>query len=125
MGQIRRSARGEYGITLKEVDGSESRDTVTGDSMLPSERLSLTLWPLLFAQQSPRNAIVPALDVEGGNLVVMDLRLAMQDKGCWQLSVERLTHATEQTYRLADDGRFLGMQEMMPLLWLRELVPFS
>jgi len=47
----------------------------------------------------------------------------MKDKGCWQLSVERLTHSTEQTYRLADDGRFLGMQEMMPLLWLRELVP--
>jgi len=123
VGQIRRSAHGEYGITVKELDGSESRDTVTADNMLPSERLSLTLWPLLFAQQSPHNAIVPALDVEGGNLVVRDLSLAMKDKGCWQLSVERLTHSTEQTYRLADDGRFLGMQEMMPLLWLRELVP--
>jgi len=123
VGQIRRSAHGEYGITVKEIDGSESRDTATADNMLPSERLSLTLWPLLFAQRSPHNAIVPALDVEGGNLVVRDLSLAMKDKGCWQLSVERLTHSTEQTYRLADDGRFLGMQEMMPLLWLRELVP--
>jgi hypothetical protein len=41
----------------------------------------------------------------------------------WQLKVDRPTHSTEQVYRLTHDGSCLGMQEMMPLLWLRELVP--
>jgi amidohydrolase family protein len=125
VGQITQSAPGRYAIRIKEVDGWESEDTVVGDSMLPSERLTLTLWPLLFARQSPQNAIVPALDVEGGSFAVRDLSLAMKDKGHWQLIVERPTHCTEQAYRVADDGRFLGMQEMMPLLWLRELVPVN
>jgi len=125
VGQITQSAPGKYAIRIKEVDGWESENTVAGDSMLPSERLTLTLWPLLFAHQLPQNAIVPALDVEGGSLVVRDLSLAMKDKGHWQLTVERPTHSTEQVYRLTHDGRFLGMQEMMPLLWLRELVPVS
>ena len=41
----------------------------------------------------------------------------------YTLSVNRPTHSTEQLYRFSPDGRFLGMQETMPLLWLRELVP--
>jgi hypothetical protein len=39
------------------------------------------------------------------------------------LSVRRPTHVTEQRYRFGADGKFIGMQETMPLLWLREIVP--
>ena len=41
----------------------------------------------------------------------------------YTLSVNSPTHSTDQLYRFSLDGRFLGMQETMPLLWLRELVP--
>jgi hypothetical protein len=118
-GEITRSASG-YLLDVTEVDGWKSRSTLPGDSVLPSERLTLTLWPLLLFQKGPEGRVVPALDAEGGQLALRQLRL---EHG--QLKVERPTHSTEQVYRLADDGRFLGMQEMMPLLWLRELVPIT
>jgi len=133
VGQITWSAPGEYSIHVKEVDGWESRGSVVGDRMLPSERLTVTLWPLLFAHRSraPERSVTPALDVAAGSVAVRDMLLAVKDDAQsesgvevhWQLSVDRPTHATEQLYRLTHEGRFLGMQEMMPLLWLRELVP--
>jgi len=39
----------------------------------------------------------------------------------WRLAVDRPTHSTEELYRMTGDGIFLGMREMMPLLWLREV----
>jgi imidazolonepropionase-like amidohydrolase len=118
-GEVTRSAAGEYAIKVKDIDGWESNGILAVEPMLPSERLTLSLWPLLFSH----NGVVAVLDVEGGSLAVRKMTLAVKDDAHWQLRVDRPTHATEQIYRLTREGRFLGMQEMMPLLWLRELAP--
>lgn len=120
-GEISRSQNGAYILEAQEVDGWKSQASIAVDTLLPSERLTLTLWPLVLAQR-PQASAQQMLDVEGGDLAVRQMRLA-QKADEWRLSVERPTHVTEQLYRLAPDGRFLGMQEMMPLMWLRELVP--
>jgi hypothetical protein len=119
-GEISRSQGGEYELHARDVDGWESQASLAADPLLPSERLTLTLWPLLLAQRPAPLAHV--LDLENGTLTVRQMRLARQN-GEWRLAVDRPTQMTEQLYRLAPDGRFLGMQEMMPLMWLRELVP--
>jgi hypothetical protein len=85
----------------------------------------LTLWPLLFSHRDRKPSVLPALDIESGSLAVRDMSFAVKDGVDWQLAMSRPTHSTEQLYRFAGDGRFLGMQEMMPLLWLRELVPVT
>jgi imidazolonepropionase-like amidohydrolase len=118
-GEITRSAAGEYAIKVKDIDGWESNGILAVEPLLPSERLTLSLWPLVFSH----NGVIAVLDVEGGSLAVREMTLAVKDAAHWRLRVDRPTHATEQVYRLAPDGRFLGMQEMMPLLWLRELAP--
>ena len=87
--------------------------------MLPSERLTLTLWPLIFSHETS----ITVLDVESGDLAAREMCLSKKTATSWQLAVNRPTHSTEQRYRFSPDGRFLGMQETMPLLWLRELVP--
>ena len=127
VGQITWSAPGEYVIQVKDVDGSEFHDTFAGDRMLPSERLTVSLWPLLLAQLSraPQPLVAPVLDVAAGSVAVRQLALDVKDEATWQLKVDRPTHSTEQVYRMTRNGDFLGMQEMMPLLWLRELVPVS
>ena len=53
-----------------------------------------------------------------------ETRLEGVDVTCalhWRLTVDRPTHSTEELYRMTGDGIFLGMREMMPLLWLREV----
>ncbi len=91
--------------------------------MLPSEQLTLTLWPLFFSRKDRQPAVLRVLDVESARLAVRQMSLAMKDGVNWQLAMSRPTHSTEQLYRFAGDGRFLGMQEVMPLLWPRELAP--
>ncbi|PYM12596.1 MAG: hypothetical protein DMD81_23545, partial [Candidatus Rokuibacteriota bacterium] len=129
VGRIEWSAPGEYIIQVTEVDGWKSEGRVPGERMLPSERVTATLWPLVFAQRSSARELltVPALDVADGG-AVRDLGLALTNephepeiRGV--LNVDRPTHGTEQVYRLTSDGRLLGMKETMPLLWLRELEP--
>jgi hypothetical protein len=111
-GTIKRSTDG-YAIEATGIDGWESRHTLATEPLLPSERLTATLWPLL-VQRSGQARI---LDVEEGALIVREV--LFKDG---ELKVSRPTHVTEQRYRFAD-GKFLGMEETMPLLWLRELVP--
>ena len=110
-GRITRSGD-EYALESKEIDGWESRSALRSEPLLPSERLTQTLWPLL------EDFSGKTLDVEASAL---DARPAEFSKGT--LKVSRPTHVTEQVYRLAPDGTFLGMEETMPLLWPRELAP--
>jgi len=112
-GTITRSANG-YEIEAKGLDGRESRHAVKTESLLPSERLTVTLWPLLVQ----RTGEAPILDADEGTLAIREATFSKH-----QLTVSRPTHVTEQRYRFGVDGRFLGMQETMPLLWLRELEP--
>ena len=111
-GTIRRTRDG-YAIDATGLDGWQSRETLATEPLLPSERLSATLWPLL-----RRNVEAPVLDIEDGVLVVRPMSFTGG-----ALKISRPTHVTEQRYRFADDGRFLGMEETMPLLWQRELKP--
>ena len=73
--------------------------------------------------------MAPALDLVAGRVAVREMTLATQDRSGdagdihWHLTVERPTHSTTLIYRVSAAGTFLGMQETMPLLWLRELVP--
>jgi hypothetical protein len=66
----------------------------------------------------------PALEVEADHLTAAELTLppGPQDNA-WQVRTTRLGQQAEQTYRLAPDGRLERMDEMLPLLWPRELVP--
>jgi len=103
--------------------------------MLPSERMTVTLWPLLVSGRSIASPglAAPILDVAASNVAVRQIRLEVTDSAQsgdtverhWRLTVDRPTHSTEQVYRISRDGAFLGMQEMMPLLWLRELAPVA
>jgi len=135
VGQITWSAPGAYAIEVTEIDGWTTRERVVGDRMLPSERMTLTLWPLLVSQRSivSGELVAPILDVAASNVAVRQIRLEVTDSAQsgdaverhWRLTVERPTHSTEQVYRISRDGAFLGMREMMPLLWLRELAPVA
>ncbi|HEX9434961.1 MAG TPA: amidohydrolase family protein, partial [Burkholderiales bacterium] len=111
-GAISRSPEG-YELEAQGLDGRESRHAIKTESLLPSERLTVTLWPLLLQRAGQARM----LDVEDGVLVVREV--LFKDG---ELKVSRPTHVTEQRYRFAD-GKFLGMEETMPLLWLRELLP--
>ena len=111
-GAISRSPDG-YQLEAQGLDGHESRHAIKTESLLPSERLTVTLWPLLLQRAGQARM----LDVEDGVLVVREV--LFKDG---ELKVSRPTHVTEQRYRFAD-GKFLGMEETMPLLWLRELLP--
>lgn len=111
-GTIKRMPDG-YAIDAMGLDGWQSRETLASAPLLPSERLSATLWALVH-----RNVEAPVLDVEDGVLVVR--QMSFRDG---TLRIARPTQATEQRYRFGDAGRFLGMEETMPLLWRRELTP--
>ena len=107
-------AAGAYTVAARGIDGWESRHTLASAPLLPSERLTATLWPLLIQRSGPARM----LDVDDGTPSIRD---AVFKNG--ELHVSRPTHLTEQRYRFGVDGRFAGMQETMPLLWLRELEP--
>jgi hypothetical protein len=111
--EIRRTADG-YAIAATGLDGWQSEESLATAPLLPSERLCATLWPLL----GSRAAAGAVLDVEEGALAMRPM--SWRDG---KLSITRPTHVTEQRYRLDENGRFLGMEETMPLLWLRELLP--
>ena len=112
-GRIARTAEG-YQLDAEGLDGWRSRDAVKTPPLLPSERLTVTLWPLL----GQRTLDARALDIDEGALAIRDLRY---ESG--RLTVSRPTQVTEQAYELDADGRFVAMRETMPLLWPRELVP--
>ena len=127
--EITWTEREGYAIRITEVDGWASAETLPGERMLPSERLTVTLWPLVIAHRSGERLVAPALDLVAGRIGVREVTLARQDRPGdagdihWHLTVERPTHSTTQIYRVSPAGTFLGMQETMPLLWLRELRP--
>jgi hypothetical protein len=103
-----------YAIEAEGLDGWRVHQTLVTEPLLPSERLTATLWPLVVR----RNEITKVLDLDESGLAVRD---ALLEHG--KLKVTRPTHVTEQRYSFGADGKFGGMQETMPLLWLRELVP--
>ena len=112
-GLIARTPEG-YAIEATGIDGARTEHRVATEPLLPSERLTLTLWPRLV--QRPGNARV--IDIDEGALAIREVTCHGN-----RLTVKRPTHVTEQLYRVGSDGEFLGMQETMPLLWLRELEP--
>ncbi len=124
VGTVTRSAD-RYELQYTDIDGSASKRAIEGEAMLPSERMSLTLWPLLLASLPREGSTMIALDADEDSLVERNIDFAAKGDLDWQLVTRRSTHTTEQVYRFAHDGRFLGMRETMPLLWLRELEPLS
>lgn len=107
-------ADGAYAIDAEGLDGWRVEQSLATYPLLPSERLTATLWPLVVRTSGS----VRLLDIDESGLVVRD---AVVENGA--LKVSRPTHVTEQRYAFGADGQFSGMQETMPLLWLRELAP--
>jgi amidohydrolase family protein len=105
---------GGYVIDAEGLDGWRARQVLTSGALLPSERLTVTLWPLVVRQIGTARL----LDVDEGTLIVREAQLSDGE-----LKVTRPTHVTQQRYEFAADGKFVRMQETMPLLWLRELLP--
>lgn len=103
-----------YTIEAEGLDGWHVKQTLATPPLLPSERLTATLWPLVVR----RDEDLQVLDIDEAGLVV---REASVEHGV--LKVSRPTHVTEQRFAFGADGRFSGMQETMPLLWLREFAP--
>jgi hypothetical protein len=120
-GTITRSGD-SYQLKQREVDGWESASTLAGEPMLPSERLTATLWPLLFPTLARARTARAALDVEAGTLAVREAVFTPEGGEDWRLAVTRPSHVAEQLYRFRN-GAFAGLQETMPLLWPRELSP--
>jgi len=98
--------------------------------------MALTIVPLLIAGQGEQTAgtRLAALDVEAPNVGLADMTLSAAQGEThaapageveWSVQIDRPGQATQQTYRVGSDGRFLSMQEMLPLLWPRELLPIS
>jgi hypothetical protein len=105
---------GGYAIEAEGLDGWRARQVINSGPLLPSDRLTATLWPLVVRQIGA----LRLLDVDEGTLVIREAELSDG-----QMTVTRSTHVTQQRYEFGADGEFLRMQETMPLLWLRELVP--
>lgn len=105
---------GAYVIEAEGLDGWRVSQALATQPLLPSERLTATLWPLVVRQRESTRV----LDIDEAGLIVREAQL---ENGL--LKVSRPTHVTEQRYAFGPDGRFAGMQETMPLLWMRELVP--
>ena len=114
-GRIVRTATG-YELEAEGLDGWRSGDHVTSGPLLPSERLTVTLWPLL----ARRELETQALDVDEGALAIRELSYT-----AGRLTVSRPTQVTEQSWNLDAEGRFIAMYETTPLLWPRELRPAS
>ncbi len=134
--RITRSDPGGYVAESTAVDGYKSRSTLSGERKIPSERMALTIVPLLIAGQGEQTAgtRLAALDVEAPNVGLADMTLSAAQGEThaapageveWSVQIDRPGQATQQTYRVGSDGRFLSMQEMLPLLWPRELLPIS
>jgi hypothetical protein len=130
------SAASGYTVASRAVDGWESHSTLPGPRLAPGERLAFSLVPSLIGQLAERGpgASVATLELEGGSATSVRLTLAVADgegqaappgEARWRLQIDRPAEPTEQTYRLDPAGRLLGMDELLPLLWPRELVPIS
>jgi hypothetical protein len=119
---LTKSEDGGYTARYQAVDGFESESVLTGGPRVPSERLLLSVVPRLIVERGA--GALPALEVEADHLSPAELTLSpgSQDNE-WQVRATRPGQQAEQTYRLAPGGRLERMDEMMPLLWPRELVP--
>src|SRR5262249_25992856 len=105
VGRITWSAPGAYAIEVTEVDGWKTHERVVGDRMLPSERMTVTLWPLLVSGRSIASPglTAPILDVAASNVAVRQIRLEVTDSAQsgdtverhWRLTADRPTHSTE------------------------------
>jgi hypothetical protein len=125
------SEAGGYTVTHIAVDGFEATDTLPGAPLVPSERLSLSLVPRLIAERGA--GTLTALDVSGDKLGTAEVTIARAEgettagadspAGAWKVNVVRVGHLVEQRYELGADGQLTHLDEMLPLLWPRELIP--
>ena len=117
-----------YSIRLTEVDGYESVSTLAGEMLIPSERLALTVLPLMLGQgaETDLESLIPMLHVDAAGTTASEMTISALEvdakEAHWQVKIARSTEAIEQTYRLASDDRFLGMHGPS-FRGQRELIP--
>ena len=108
-----------YSLRIREVDGYESVSVLAEGKLFPSDRLALTVMPLMLAQQSEPapEMLIQALSIDAGAASVVETQLSKVDRESkrtheihWHVKASRPSESTEQTYRLGTDGGFLGMQ---------------
>jgi hypothetical protein len=104
---------------------------------VPGGNLAASVLPLLLAAGSgwETDAALPTLSIDAGKSALSTMTISAgdghspagetEDVGgrTWRVKVEWPSRSSEQTYRVARDGSLVGMSEMLPLLWPRELVP--
>jgi hypothetical protein len=111
-----------YTFRSRAIDGCTSEKALPGPRVVPSERLALSVVPRLIGDRGA--CTVAALDAETGTPSGAEMTVApVEDGRAWRLRGNRLHQRVEQTYRLTQDRRLSGMDEMLPLLWPRELRP--
>lgn len=112
-----------YTVRYTAVDGYTSESALSGQRRVPSEHLAQSVIPRLIADRG--ESTLAALDVEMDSLATAEMTVAPLEDSAWRLHVNRVGQRVEQTYHLAPDGRLSRLDEMLPLLWPRELVPID
>jgi hypothetical protein len=130
LSQIEWSSKTGYTVRYRDVDGWTTVASLPTEMLVPSERLTLSIQPLIFARLGDKlGDAVRALSIEKGEPSVTEAKISRApaepsdapDESRWRLEVMRPTEATVQTYRATSDGLFVGLSEIMPLLWVREI----
>jgi imidazolonepropionase-like amidohydrolase len=136
--RINWSAGSGYTVRTTEVDGYTSEAVLATAAMaVPGGNLAASVLPLLLAAGSgwETDAALPTLSIDAGKCALSTMTISVGDGHnpagesddvggrTWRVKVEWPSRSSEQTYRVARDGNLVGMSEMLPLLWPRELVP--
>jgi hypothetical protein len=113
-----------YVVHYTAVDDYQSRRSLAGDRRVPSEQLALSAIPRLITERG--SGTYAALDAEADQPGESDLSITRaEDANAWRLNVGRVGQRVEQTYRLGSDADLVQMDEMLPLLWPREIAPVA
>jgi hypothetical protein len=112
---IRLVKDGAYAVRCTEIDGFVTTSRLNG-LLPPGEDLSVTALPLLLRERPPSERTLHVLGIDRANAVPIPLTLSPPSgegdaHQTWQVHVARRGTSADQTYRLAPDGAFLGMEE--------------
>jgi hypothetical protein len=126
-GELSWSETTGYRVQYRAVDGYTSETALPGPRLVPSERMALSFVPRLIA--SAGASAVVALDAQANTLSTAEMTLTAVPnetaEPAWELNVSRIGERVKQTYHLRPDGGLDHLEEMLPLLWPRELVPIE
>jgi hypothetical protein len=112
------TSSGAYIIRRKEIDGHETIRTVTAVlPLLPNERLSVTVWPLLLMRNGNTSRLQVLNSDASESHMLTAIAIAVPSlpeengKQQWLVQIERPEGTIHQWYYLTTDGQFLRLEE--------------